>query len=73
MESFGARLRLLREAHAQRYPEQNHTRHRWAKHTPGVTRLLAEVDEILSRAGIDWWVERARDVGIHPFPDEQTD
>jgi glutathione S-transferase len=43
------------------------------RHTPGVTRLLAEVDEILSRAGVDWWVERARDVGLHPFPDEVVD
>jgi glutathione S-transferase len=40
------------------------------RHTPDATRLLAEVDEILSRAGIDWWVERARDAGLHPFPDE---
>ena len=40
------------------------------RHTPGAMRLYAEVDEILSRAGVDWWSERARDAGLHPFPDE---
>ena len=39
------------------------------RHLPGAA-LYAEVDQILSRAGVDWWIERARDVGIHPLPDD---
>ena len=31
MKGFGGRLRLLREAHGARYPEQNHTKARWAR------------------------------------------
>ena len=42
----------------------------WHRHTPGVTRLYAEIDQILTRSGVDWWIERARDVGIHPLPDD---
>jgi glutathione S-transferase len=44
-----------------------------ARHLPGAARLYAEIDEILTRPGIDWWIERARDVGLHPFPDEVVD
>jgi hypothetical protein len=39
------------------------------RRTIGADRLYAEIDQILTRAGVDWWIERARDVGIDPLPD----